>query len=130
MVGKPATTADVYSPSSYMSATDLNASLVAAYSYNQFKTGLMFWQFSSDPNGTIVAKAMSGLNSLLKNSSTNNTSPINTTTLTSPVKFGRVTKILALSSTSWILLSLGFPINGVNYNIVSYSAWTYSYGPI
>jgi hypothetical protein len=59
-----------------MTAADLNASFVAAYKHNGFKTGCMFWQFSSDPNGNIVSQAMSGLFSLLNimNNSTSNTS--------------------------------------------------------
>jgi hypothetical protein len=70
-----------------MTAADLNASFVAAYQHNQFKTGCMFWQFSSDPNGNIVGQAMSGLLSALgfpTNNSSNNTTPNNSSNNTTP----------------------------------------------
>ena len=112
-----------------MTAASLNASFVAAYKHNQFKTGCMFWQFSSDPNGTIVAQAMSGLISSL-NSNSISSPPNSSSSIVYPVKFARVNKVLSFSSLSVAILSLGLPINGVKYNVVSYSAWTYSYGPV
>ena len=129
VVGKPATPTDAYSPSSYMSPRDLNAAFVAAYKYNQFKTGCMFWQFASDPNGTRVSQAMSGLLTLLNSSNISN-SDTNPTVTTNVVKFGRVSKVMSQPSPSQFLLSLGFPINGAFYNVISYSAWTFSYGAV
>jgi hypothetical protein len=91
----------------------------------------MFWQFSSDPNGNIVSQAMSGLFSLLNSSSFNTSNSTSNPSITLlPIKFSRVKKIGSYASIASILLSLGFPVNGVFYNVISYSAWTYSYGAV
>jgi hypothetical protein len=139
VVGKPATTADA-NPASYMTPATLNASFVAAYQYNQWKTGVMFWQFSSDPNGTILQQSMSGLltamggsnstNSNTTNSTSNSTT--NTTNSTSlisyPIRFTCVNTIISTSSDQNIIKSLAVPVSSSvpGYNYVSLYTWTYS----
>ena len=66
VVGKPATPSDAYDEGSYMTASALNDSIVAAYRYNKWKTGVMYWQFSSDPTSSIIRDTLSGLYNLLK----------------------------------------------------------------
>jgi len=80
-----------------MSPRDLNAAFAAAYKHNQFKTGCMFWQFVSDPNGTIVSQAMNGLLSLLNSTNSSNSSP-NRILSTKIIKFGRLFKVMSLTS--------------------------------
>lgn len=76
VVGKPATVADA-SSGSYMTASSISSAILANYQFNGWQTGVMFWQYSSDPNGTIISDAITPLLSLL-----NSTSPVNTTTNT------------------------------------------------
>jgi len=70
-----------------MTPQALSAAFVAAYQYNKWCTGVMFWQYSSDSNGAIVSQSISSLLSLV-GSSTNTTQtnittpPTNTTTNT------------------------------------------------
>lgn len=54
VVGKPATPSDAYDQGSYMAPENINNALVAAYKHNGWKTGVMFWQFSSDSNSSII----------------------------------------------------------------------------
>lgn len=116
VVGKPATTADA-NPASYMSPVDIDRSLVAAYQHNQWKTGVMFWQFSSDPNSTIVQTATAGLIQLL------------TKSMNYPIKFTCVTSILSQSSDNNTLKSMAVPMNPFHgYEYVSYSTWTFRAG--
>ncbi len=99
-----------------MSAADLSASFVAAYKYNGWKTGVMFWQFSSDPTSAIVDTAMGGLLALL-----------NSNTLTYPIKFTCLNTILSQSNDDATLKSMGVPV-GVSfhgYNYISVNSWTY-----
>ena len=65
MVGKPATVVDADAVS-YMTAQALSAAFVAEYQYNKWNTGVMFWQYSSDPSGTIVNQTISSLLSIVK----------------------------------------------------------------
>jgi hypothetical protein len=69
VVGKPATTADAYN-TGYMTASDLSNAFVAAYNYNKWRAGVMFWQYPSDNSGTIVGQAISSLMSLVGTGST------------------------------------------------------------
>jgi hypothetical protein len=78
VVGKGATTADA--GTGYMTAQALSAAFVAAYQFNKWCTGVMFWQYSSDPNGTILSQSISSLLSLV--GSTIITTPTNTTNTT------------------------------------------------
>lgn len=64
MVGKPAAIGDA-DPGSFMTPEALSQALVAEYQYSGWKTGVFFWQYSSDANGTIINQTMSSLMSLL-----------------------------------------------------------------
>lgn len=111
MVGKPATTSDA-NADSYMSPTDIDRSLVAAYQHNQWKTGVMFWQFSSDPNSTIVQTATAGLIKLLNEATSN---------IRYPIKFTCVNTILSQTSDANTLVSLGVPSTPFHgYEYISY----------
>lgn len=55
VIGKPASTGDA--SNSYMLPSDINAAIAANYPYNGWKTGIMFWQYSSDLNGSICSQA-------------------------------------------------------------------------
>lgn len=59
VVGKPATTGD--GNNGWMSGASLSDAFVANYQYNGWKTGVMFWQFSSDVSGGMVSSAISAL---------------------------------------------------------------------
>jgi hypothetical protein len=37
-----------------MDAATLGQAFVAEYKYNKWYTGIMLWQYSNDPNGTII----------------------------------------------------------------------------
>lgn len=79
VVGKPATTAD--GGAGYMSGSSIGDALVANYRFNGWMAGVMFWQYSSDPNGTICAAAISPLlNAINSTSSTTNTTKNSTNT--------------------------------------------------
>ena len=60
VIGKPVTTSDAYN-TGYMQPYELSLSLAAAYRHNKWHTGVMFWQFSSDPNSTVLEKSLNGL---------------------------------------------------------------------
>lgn len=133
-----------------MTAASLNASFVAAYKHNQFKTGCMFWQFSSDPNGTIVAQAMSGLLSALNGSSNNNSSNNSSNnnssdnssnnnssnnsssgipTITYPIRFAYINKINDWSSANGLARSMGVPgYSNHTYNYICFTFWTCGQG--
>jgi chitinase len=49
VLGKPATVGD--GNNGWMSASDLDSAISHNYPYNGWKTGVMFWQYSSDTNG-------------------------------------------------------------------------------
>ncbi len=76
VVGKPATTADA-APGSYMSASSISSALVANHKYNGWQAGVMFWQYSSDPNGVICSTAISALMNLIGNSTNKNATVTN-----------------------------------------------------
>jgi chitinase len=59
VLGKPATTAD--GNNGWMSAADLNAAIKAAYAYNGWNTGIMFWQFTSDLDGSMCNNSTAGV---------------------------------------------------------------------
>ena len=59
VLGKPATTAD--GNNGWMSAADLNKAIKDNYAYNGWKTGIMFWQFTSDINGTFCNDVAQGV---------------------------------------------------------------------
>lgn len=63
VVGKPATTAD--GNNGWMNGASLSDAFVANYHYSGWKTGVMFWQFSSDVSGGMVSSAISALMSLV-----------------------------------------------------------------
>jgi len=48
-----------------MTAKSLSNSLVAAYKHNGYRTGVMFWQYSTDKNGQIMKNAVNALNTLI-----------------------------------------------------------------
>lgn len=111
VVGKPATTSDA-NADSYMSPSDIDKSLMAAYQHNQWKTGVMFWQFSSDPNSTIVQTATAGLIKLLSEGASSRKYPI---------KFTCVKTILSQSSDANTLKSMAVPMTPFHgYEYVSY----------
>jgi len=109
VVGKAATTIDA-NPASFMTASSIADAIVANYRFNRWQAGVMFWQYSSDPNGTICATAITPLLNLLNittptnitqntttnstnitgnttNNNTTNTNTTNTTTNSSVVLF-------------------------------------------
>jgi hypothetical protein len=55
VIGKPATGGDANN--GWMSGADINSAIAANYPYNGWKTGIMFWQYSSDLNGAIGSAA-------------------------------------------------------------------------
>lgn len=65
VVGKPATPSDAYN-TGHMEASVLNNAIVKAYKDNSWKTGVMYWQFSSDHSSSILNEALSGLYQLLE----------------------------------------------------------------
>lgn len=81
VVGKPATINDA-NAASYMNPSTLNSAIVANYEYNGWHAGVMFWQYSSDPNGTICSTAISGLMGLIGVNSTQNSTHTTSNTTT------------------------------------------------
>jgi hypothetical protein len=63
-----------------MTASSLSDAFVANYKYNGWKAGVMFWQYSSDPNGTICSGAITPLLNLLSSTNTNSTNSTTTNT--------------------------------------------------
>jgi chitinase len=59
VLGKPATPAD--GNNGWMSAAALNKAITDNYAYNGWKTGIMFWQFTSDINGTFCNDVGQGI---------------------------------------------------------------------
>ena len=59
ILGKPATTAD--GSNGWMSAADLNQAITDNYAYNGWNGGVMFWQFTSDIDGTFASKVAAGV---------------------------------------------------------------------
>lgn len=59
VLGKPATVGD--GNNGYMTAATIDAAIAANYPYNGWKTGVMFWQYSSDANGAICTEATQSL---------------------------------------------------------------------
>jgi len=104
-----------------MSPADINAALVAAYQHNGWQTGVMFWQFSSDSESTIISTAISGLESIINTD--------NVLVLDYPVRFTCINKIYSSSSDSEVLRSMGVP-SAVRhgYNYISFYSWTYRTG--
>lgn len=150
VVGKPATTAG--GGAGFMSASSIGDALVANYKFNGWMAGVMFWQYSLDPNGTICAAAISPLlkainstniatNSTKNTSNTTNTtsnSTINTTNTNSslsisyPIRFAYINKINDWSTANGLARSLGIPgyAPAHIYNYICLSYWTNSYGPV
>ena len=130
-----------------MDAPSLSAAFVASYKHNGWRTGVMFWQYSSDPNGTICLGAMSALMNLANttvnvNVTTNTTNATNTTNTTNttnssipqisyPIRFAYVNKI-DWSSTLATARSLGVPGYAPPhiYNYICLCFWTASRGPL
>ena len=119
VVGKPAQPKDAYDQVSYMSAGDLNKAIVAAYQHNKWKTGVMYWQFSSDPNSTIIRDTLSGLYALLSENTNQQL-----------IKFTCVSRIASQVSDDSLLKSMAVPVSASTpgYNYVSFSSWTYRSG--
>jgi chitinase len=59
VIGKPATVGDA--SNSYMAPADIDAAIALNYPFNQWKTGVMFWQYSSDQDGNICSAAIKSL---------------------------------------------------------------------
>lgn len=53
VIGKAATLNDADTVS-FMTAQQINKAIIDNYPFNKWRAGLMFWQFFSDPNGTII----------------------------------------------------------------------------
>lgn len=84
VVGKPATTSDA--GGGFMNISDIGKAAADNYKFNGWKAGIMFWQYSSDANGTLISQAITPLMNLMSNSSLPNTttnSTNNTTNTTS-----------------------------------------------
>jgi hypothetical protein len=62
VIGKPASPGDA--SNSYMVPSEINNAISSNYPYNGWKTGIMFWQYSSDLNGAICSTAAAFLMSL------------------------------------------------------------------
>ena len=62
VVGKPATPADA-SNTGYMNQTALGHAVTRAVQESTWRAGVMFWQFYSDSNGTILDAVIKGLKS-------------------------------------------------------------------
>ena len=59
ILGKPATTADA--SNGWMSAADLNQAIKDNYAYNGWNAGIMFWQFTSDIDGSFTNQVADGV---------------------------------------------------------------------
>ncbi len=59
VLGKPVTTKNARS--GWMSSTDLNNAIKANFPYNGWNTGVMFWQFKSDMNGSFCNAVWAGV---------------------------------------------------------------------
>jgi hypothetical protein len=97
-----------------MTPQALSAAFVAAYQYNKWCTGVMFWQYSSDPNGTIVSQTISSLLSLVggtTNTTTQtNTTKTNTTTNTTQTNATTNTTQTNTTATNTTNISVSIPI--------------------
>lgn len=62
VIGKPASPGDA--SNSYMLPSDINNAIQINYPFNGWKTGVMFWQYSSDMDGSICRAAAAFLLSL------------------------------------------------------------------
>ena len=58
-MGKPASTVDANN--GLMSSADLNKAIKDNYAYNGWNAGIMFWQFTSDINGTFTNEVAAGV---------------------------------------------------------------------
>ena len=153
VVGKPATTADA--GGGYMNIGDIGKAASDNYRFNGWKAGIMFWQYSSDANGTLMSQAITPLMNLISNSSlpntttnsTNNTTnTTNTTTNTTnttntnvsiwnpslPVRMTYISTIMFWSGTSNIARSLSVPgyTRSNLYNVICIGYWTVRFGPV
>jgi chitinase len=59
VLGKPAGIGDA--SNSYMTPADIDAAIAANYPYNGWNAGVMFWQYSSDQDGSICTAATKSL---------------------------------------------------------------------
>jgi hypothetical protein len=59
ILGKPASTVDANN--GLMSSADLNKAIKDNYAYNRWNAGIMFWQFTSDINGTFTKEVAAGV---------------------------------------------------------------------
>jgi len=153
VVGKPATSADG-DAASYMTAQALSAAFVAEYQYNKWNTGVMFWQYSSDPSGTIVNQTISSLMTISTSNSSNSTTTNTTTNTTAsnatnptnasnasnnasgislslPIRFIYIDGITNWSSAAGLAASLGVPgyAPAHSYNYIALSFWLYPSKP-
>jgi hypothetical protein len=103
-----------------MAPSELGKALVAAYRHNGWRTGVMLWQFSSDPSSAIISQATQGLLQLLPSDSPGR--PL--------VKFTCVNRIASQSSDQSLLSSLAVPLSPTvpGYNYVSFYSWTFRAG--
>jgi len=65
VIGKPATLTDDTSKVQYIGPSVLGQGLSAQYLFKNHTQGVLVWQYSSDPNGTIIKSIMSPLNQTL-----------------------------------------------------------------
>lgn len=130
VVGKPASTADA-NAASFMSASSIGDALVANFKYNGWKAGIMFWQYSSDPNGTICSAAITPLITALNittnttqnttTNSTNNNSTNSTGNSTSTNSTGNSTSTNSTnnSTNSTNNVSINYPVRFTYINRIS-----------
>lgn len=67
IVGKPATSADLWG-TGYVSSTSLGNWTKKAYTDFKWYGGVMYWQFQSDLNGTLIKNAAGNLKALCASS--------------------------------------------------------------
>ena len=150
-MGKPATTIDA--GGGYMAAPDIGKAAADNYLFNGWRAGIMFWQYSSDPNGTLINQAITPLLNLISNpisNSTNNTTNSTTTNTTSnttdttntnnisiwtpslPVRMTYISTLLHWSGMNNIANSLSIPGYSRNnlYNVICLGYWTARFGPV
>jgi hypothetical protein len=60
VIGKPVTPGDATN-TGYMEKTALGNAITKAVKESQWKAGVFFWQYSSDPNGDTIHTVVQGL---------------------------------------------------------------------
>lgn len=155
-MGKPATTANA--GGGYMNIGDLGKAAANNYAFNGWKAGIMFWQYSSDANGTLISQAVTPLINLIsnnpisnsttnstKNNSTNSTNFNTTNNITNttntnisiwnpslPVRMTYISNIMYWTGINNIAISLSIPgyTKSNIYNVICIGYWTVRFGPV